>query len=340
MITRWAWYFTIARLFDALLVAVTALVLPFYYLFGRRWGIYRRPIVRITPAELIGRGPHDPLRVGIYSDKQDSHNLMCQVGHGFFHPQHANIMLTQAVAPDGSLYRRVPFEPHNNPPSRDMLSAWCYFYVACSCHAPGLVSEVAEHHWSNVFGMLDLNGNMSPRCTNGGLMPIGNGKWSAPAGPQQVLSTMAILGLAAREVGGKWRYRYHLYRILSFGWFWERFPWLPIEFKSYTYVGHTTQMNLYVMHKCGYNQEPGLRWNAVTVKPKQGIQPFIGGMAAECGVLTEKEKAEALEWLCSQTVTWPQYGFLYPFNPDHDCWSMMAHCAVQLTGVADEHNHK
>jgi len=327
---RWLWYLTIARLFDGLVVLLAAGFLPWYYLFLRKWGSYRIPLARMNFNELIGKGPKDDLRTEIFSDSKDTHNLMCQIGHGFFHPKDAPKMAALALTPKGSLFRKVPWG-FGLPPSRDLISAWTYFYVVCGLKEKHLVESLASHHWGNVFGLRDKLGNLSSRAANGGVAFLGNKKVSGPNAGQGYLATAGLLALAAKELGGKWKFRYHFYRIMSFGWFWERFPWLPFKGRTYPYVGHTCQMSLYVLHKCGHNMENGLRWVAVTCQPKQGIQPFVAGMAADCGVLTDKEKANALQWLLSQNVNWPQHFDLARWDENCAVYSMYSHCAVQLT---------
>lgn len=326
-----------------------------------KWGSQGTPTPRIAPEALIARGPLDPLRDKYFSKNGDTHNLMCQVGHGYFHKEIADEMFNLAVTPNGSLYRRVPHrEDEWGPdPSLDMLAAACYFYVVAGCKNKKMLSRLASHHWKNCFNLENKDGNMSGRCENSGMQLIkGNafpkGKKilgitipfgiTKPTVGQAYLTTAALLSLAAYELGGKWKWRYRFWRLIQFGWFWEKYPWLPLVYKGenyvWSYVGHVCQMALFVIHKTGHDMTKGLRWCAVDNAPRGQLQPFMAGMAAECGALSHDEKEQALMWLCSRSESWPQHfpsrGYNH-WNADgpegKELWSMMAHCAAQLTGV-------
>ena len=319
---------------DALVVLVAICILPYFILFKRgKWGAKKPAVKNIDLNDLIGRGPKDPERDGIYSDSTDNHNLMTHIGHGFFHPGQTELMINGATSLKGELFRKVPGK-YGLDPSNDILAAWCYFYVVCNLKCSYLVKDVADKWWRSCLNLLNKDGKQSDRCANAGVIWGCPNSWmglSKPTIGSSYLSGAALLALAARELGGKWKFRYYMFKLLSFGWFWERFPWMPTAKHPFGYVGHVCQMCLYVIHKCGHNMEPGLRWIAVDNAPRQGIQPFIGGMAAECGVLTAKEKANALEWLLAQATEWPQH-FHISKKKDFKLWSMMAHAAVQLTG--------
>src|SRR6266705_1338390 len=133
-IARWIWWATIARVIDFLCVVLTALFLPIWYFYFRPkgWNGERKPVVpNITVEELIARGPKDPVRDGYFSDVEDYHGLMCQVGHGYFaNTEEACKMFCRSITKEDSLHRYVPngLKPSDSPPSVDMLAAFCYFY--------------------------------------------------------------------------------------------------------------------------------------------------------------------------------------------------------------------
>ncbi len=331
MILRWAWYLTISRLIDLLVVIVVACYLPFFR--KGKWGSVKPFNRSINEDELIRRGSEDPVRDNYFVDDYDTHNLLIHVGHGYFHQDQAGRMASQAVTPCGSLYRYVPNDWKGNDPSLDMLAAWVYFYVVCNVKVKDPLERLANAWWKNVMNLHTKERKQSGRCANAGLIWGCNQGWmglSKPTIGQSYLSGAALLALASNRLGGKWKWRYHFFRLMSFGFFWERYPWLPKTGFVYGYVGHVCQMSLYVIHKCGFDMTKGLRWVAVDNKPLQGIQPFVGGMAADCGVLSKSEILEAKEWLLSQSVTWPQHFHLGSFKPNHKIWSMMALACVQL----------
>jgi len=361
---RWIWFLTGSRVIDGFVVIVTLLFLPiFRKFFMGKWGSKSEARPRIAPDKLIQKGPLDPIRDRYFSNNGDNHNLMCQVGHGFFHKEISNEMFDLAVTPNGSLYRKVPYvEKWGLDPSLDCLAAACYFYVVAEVKNKRALARLANHHWKNCFNLENKDGDMSSRCENSGIQIIRGEAWpkgkkilgltipfgiTKPTVGQAYLTTAALLALAAYELGGKWRWRYRFWRVVQFGWFWEKYPWLPFVLKGksyvYGYVGHVCQMSLYVMHKCGRDMTKGLRWNAIDNAPlassSNQYQPFIAGMAADCGALTYAEKDAALIWLCSRAETWPQHmvsGGYSSWNDDgpegKELWSMMAHCAAQLTG--------
>jgi len=361
---RWIWFITFSRAIDGFVVLVALLFLPiFKRKYMGKYGTLADAHPRISETELISKGPFDPIRDRMFSDNSDNHNLMCQVGHGYFHKEIADMILDKAVTPVGSLYRKVPhLEKWGLDPSLDCLAAFCYFYVVADCKKKNVLSRLANHHWQTCFNLANHDGTMSGRCANGGLTLVGGNAWpkgkkilgitipfgfTKPIIGQSYLTTAALLALAAHELGGKWVWRYKFWRFMAFGWFWEKNPWLPMSKYVFTYVGHVTQMALYVIHKCGHDMTKGLRWNAIDNAPlgAKGFQyqPFIAGMAADCGVLNHEEKNAALIWLRSRADAWPQVGVGRGYAHWDDngpegkqLWSMMAHCCVQLTGVKNE----
>jgi len=342
---RWLWWATIGRFFDALCVVTTMGFLPIWYfiLRPRGWGNpYKEPKPTMTVEELIALGPKDPMRDGYYSDVEDYHGLMCQVGQGYFESNPVT-MEHGSITADGSLWRYVPrgLKPSDSPPSVDMLAAYCYFHIVTGSKLPALnLRDVADHFIQNIFTILDLNGRVSPRCTTGGVTfsshPETFLRLTKPSLGQEAVVASALLALAKKELGGfKYAFFYYLHYWAHFVWFWRLFPWLPfiLGTKNYafSYVGWVCAMGLHVLQQTVGSGARGLRWCALTAKSRQGVQPYIGALANLAGVLPEREIQSALAWLLYSHPVWPEMFNLTEPDVEQKCFSMPALAAVQLT---------
>lgn len=346
---RWTWFLIVATPINIFTTTVLAIFSVFFRIFLiRNWGGKAKPTPRISFSDLMSH--KEPVRDFIFADNPDTHNLMCQVGHGFFYGNQ-NEMFANAVTPTGSLYRHVPYNQKKGlDPSLDCLAAACYFYVATNCSNKISLERLAKHHWDTCFNLENHNGTMSGRCANAGVQFLKGDSWprgkvlfgrklkfgiSKPMIGQNYLTTAALLSLAAKELRGIWKYRYWFWKIISVGFFHERYPWFPCNFrgKSYVfcYVGHVSMMSLYVLRHTGRNVDRGMKWCVLDNQHRAGLQPYMAGMAAH--LLTNKQKQEALNWLLSRVDSWPQH-FPGPYytrvKKDFKLWSMMQFCAHQL----------
>ena len=138
---------------DSLSIFLQIIFLPYFiWKIRGKWGDKISPNPYISQDGLISLGNKDKLRDAIFSSSRDSHNLMCQIGHGYFHPEWAEKMAELAVDEKGSLHRFVP-NGYNPPPSRDMLAAWCYFYSVCKIKRPDLIKAVAKNFLKNCLSL-------------------------------------------------------------------------------------------------------------------------------------------------------------------------------------------
>jgi hypothetical protein len=362
-ILRWSLYFP-ARILDAIATLAFMLYLPYFYFKVRKElpgaeKIIPRP--KYKPEDIIALGPKDDIRDEIYSNSTDSHNLLVHAGQAFFHPENAERMLEEGLTPTGSLYRYVP-GGYKEAPSGDMLAAWLYVYALTGIKRPDLLKKLVYHYIGNCMVLADKNNKFTARSSNSGVNFLDADGWplgkevgftvpfiekyvklftipfgiSQPTTPGAYLNTASILALAARDIGWHWNLAYWFHYWTNNGWFHERFPYFFTKTETWYYTAHIASLSLYVLNKCKSGKKFGLRWIAEICAPEGNMQPFIAGMANECGALSEENRKLALDTLMSQRPIWPQHmpvnnSYLKIDHIGNDMrYSMMALAAHQL----------
>ena len=344
---RWALWLP-SKILDYLVILAQAIYLPYFWLKVRR------------PSYPLILTPHQTLRDIKDQAAQDvpdqygfvcgeSHTLLQQAGFGFYiQAKQREALLEKVIYPNGSLYRSYPNDG-TIAPSGDCLSSWVFYYTLHQAQRPDLVRRVATHYLKNCFGLEWVAaGGVSARSSNGGLAPIVDGwprgKWwwpfnfglSQPMTGPSFFTTQALLGLAKKELGGWWHLAYYAHWWIAGGWYYSLFPLVYFPQDGLYYTHHITALNLYSLNKNHGGYKRAMRWIAKDIAPGRNIQPWIGAAAWQVGVLSQSERQQAQDILCSMQnpIEWPQIdaGSAAITQGQAGCknWSMMALCVFML----------
>ena len=349
---RWLLFFTIGFLTNALMVLLHLAFLPWFWFKVRgSHGTRFMPMRIIDPISIWQKSQVDDLRNGVYLDHPDTHGLMVHAGRLWRNRLDGRLdlnveILKGAVTPEGSLYRFAP-GGHKEPPSGDMLAAFCYGYVLSGVHAPDLLARVANHYIRNCFCLADKDGKLSTRSSNGGLSVVDGEGWPIPktkyglaqpmTGPAYI-SAAALLALAGRECGFRYWLIYGLHWFCCFGWFWYLVPYMYTKTQHWFYSAHVAQMGLHVLGQCMTPKRWAMNWIAEKASLAPGVvQPFVGAMAYWNGALSNEGRDSARAALLSgYRPVWPQHAFtsseVLEIDDMHgkNLHSMMALSAYQL----------
>lgn len=299
--------------------------------------------------ELIEKGKLDkPDEHGFI--RPESHTLLQQAGHGYFHPRYREKLLENTLKLSGTLYRRYPDDEYWLGPSGDGVSSWVFSYILWEVERPDLVKRLAIHYVTNALGLSwDAGKGVSNRSSNGGVAPVVDAwpkgsKWwpfnwglAQPTTGPAFFTTQALLGLAKRELGGYWNVLYYLHWWLYGGWYYSVIPVMHIPGDTWYYTWHVTALNLWSLNKL----EGGYRWPlwylADFIAPQGNAQPMICGLAWDAGALNYEKHQQAIDTLLTIEGAhyWPQHAPLdqhfFDVEKDNtDKYSMMALMAALL----------
>ncbi len=257
--------------------------------------------------------------------RPETHALLTQSGNGLFNPGNQKRLIEATVKHNGSMYRKLNPDGTEGEgylgPSGDGLSSWVFNYILWDVKRPDLVKKVAIDYVKNCFGLSwnEREGKVSSRSSNSGLMPtaeewtikgknIGFSLANPPAGPG-VLTSQALLELAAKELGGIWKLVAKAHYALLGVWYFKRVPAMYTKGTggSIFYTQHITALNLWSMCELGKDYKQGLKFIDGN-GPKGRAQPWITALAWDQGVIDQKRREEAILYLESLkgAVMWPQ----------------------------------
>jgi hypothetical protein len=257
---------------------------------------------------------------------EDDHCLLVEAGNGLFNPEIQNKLIESTVKPNGSLFRKVNLNGTEAAGhvgvSGDCLASWMFAYKLWNINRPDLVERVASHYVKHCFGLRwnEKNG-VSARCSHGGLNVVVDG-WpvnkkllgytfkhgsSEPLAGPSLLSTQAVLELAASEVGGKWKLIAKAHFLLMGVWFFKYMPMSHLPKDPIFYLQHITMLNLWVLAECGKNYNTAIK-AVESMGPRGRAQPWITGLAWDQGLVDENRRQEAVKYLqgIKGATTWPQ----------------------------------
>lgn len=260
--------------------------------------------------------------------RKETHTLLVQSGNGLFNPQNQERLLEQVIKPNGSLFReRKPNGEEGEPylgPSGDGLSSWVFNYLLWQVHRPDLVDKVATHYLKNCFGLeWNEKGGVSNRSSNSGLnltieewnikgKNLGFSVANPVTGPG-FLTSQALLELAARELGGKWKWIAKLHYLLLGGWYFSRVPAMYTKKTASTifYTQHISALNLWSLCELGRDYKQGLKFIEYN-GPRARPQPWITCLSWDQDVVDKNRRDLAISYLESYTgaVEWPQIPIL------------------------------
>jgi hypothetical protein len=286
--------------------------------------------------------------------RKETHTLLTQSGNGLFHPQNAERLLEQVIKPNGSIYRELKLDGTEGEgylgPSGDGISSWVFNYLLWQVDRPDLVRKLATHYLSNCFGITwNERDGVSNRSSNAGLSVtveewvvkgknIGFSLANPPTGPG-VLTSQAVLELAARELGGIWKLVAKAHYIAFGLWYFGRVPAMYTKDTAVQifYTQHICALNLWSLCELGKSYKAGLKF--IDANGPQGrAQPWITCLAWDQGVIDNARRQEAILYLQSYrgAVVWPQSPILSikDFNrgniDDESNYSMMGFAAMLL----------
>jgi len=255
---------------------------------------------------------------------KETHTLLTQSGLGLFNPIAAQSLIELVVKPNGSLYReRRPDGSEGEPylgPSGDGMSSWVFNYILWNIDNKPLVKKVATHYLKNCFGILwNEKGKVSNRSSNFGLNVTAE-EWTVkgknigfslanPLTGPGVLTSQAILELAASELGGVWKLIAKLHYVLAGVWYFKHVPAMYTKDVAgqIFYTQHICALNLWSLCKLGKDYKSGLSM-IDSNGPRGRPQPWITSLAYNVGLVDQERKQLTINYLRSYTgaVTWPQ----------------------------------
>jgi hypothetical protein len=248
------------------------------------------------------------LRDKYFLDDNDSHNALV---HGWFwgmEPKFSVDGLKLLVAEDGAPIRRYP-KNDPLPASGDCLVAWCWAYVVSESRDRITLKKVADHFISHCFSI-----RYSTRSACGGVNYSNDG-WknlTQPCFGPQFYTASAVLSLAAKELGGKYKFIYKAYYVLFGGWLWWLAPVLHFKHDSLYYVHDITMRALWVVCKTqGTSPRLAFAMKRIISLTHQ-MNPFFYAHAANVGAVSGREKE------CEDRLLaiGPCFGFMPQKNPD------------------------
>lgn len=262
-------------------------------------------------------------------DTPDTHGLLLHVGLA---PETPNPWpLAAAIDPTHTtLYRYVDEEGgHKEGPSSDMLIGWAAYYDLIDVdpvYKKNLLKLLTNKFIKNVFTLNTKDGGLSDRASSGGVAPTHTGwpvgkkllgytlPWGLmlPATSQVVLPALALLSLASKHLGWKYRVVKAVYNFVSMGWFWKRVPYLYTKTEFWYYTSHISAMSLNVIHNNSSSvgeqkaAKAGMKWIIETARiGPNNINPFIAGW---CGPgISNESKTLAIQILSQIDHAWPQH---------------------------------
>lgn len=336
------WVFTILQL----------LYFPYFWFKVRskeKVNVEPKPVWKFTDIR-IKAFEIQPNQFGIVG--KETHCLLEQSGVGLIRPDLIPTLLQSTVKPSGSIYRGInddgtEKEPYMGP-SRDGLTSWVHAYILWNAQEKQTLKRLTDHYLKNCFGLLwEERGGVSARGSNGGIAPVVDGfpvgkKWwpfkqglNSPLTGQDCLTTLALLALAGRELGFKYKVIYWLYSIISLAPIHALIPVMYTKKDDLYYVHHIAALNAWNLVKLGH---PMYKWSLKYicdyVSPRGSLQPWITGLAIDCGLMLDK-KEDVRELLMSYTapVKWPQYRLTSQKSFNHkpgNTWDMMYYAEYLL----------
>jgi len=256
--------------------------------------------------------------------RPETHTLLTQSGNGLFNPSNQEKLLENVIKPNGSLYRKRNLDGTEGEgylgPSGDGMSSWVFNYILWNVKRPDLVKKLATEYVKNCFGILwTEKGGVSNRSSNSGLnvtveewtikgKNIGFSLANPPTGPG-VLTSQALLELAAKELGGKWKVIAKAHYLLLGVWYFKRYPamYTKSTAASIFYTQHISALNLWSLCELGKDYKAGLKF-IDSNGPRGRAQPWITSLAWDQSVVSEERRQEAISYLgaLSGAVMWPQ----------------------------------
>jgi hypothetical protein len=204
------------------------------------------------------------------------------------------------------------------------------------------LKKIGLHYLKHCLGLAHHNGMVSARSSSSGINYTFDGykNLSQPAFGPNYYSSASLLALMRKEFGGVWHLVYFIHFILMGGWLWWIEPVIYNDKHLIYYDHHITLLNLTAMehlYSSPLNRR-AIRRVAVEIAPQNNINAFFYAMAWNAGVLTEKERQDAVMVLRNIAHFWPQEPAT---GPDYlngrqslENWSMMGYHAKLLKNPA------
>lgn len=313
--SRWVLFALVGMPLQLVVYVFYPLVVAVFYITRKGSPVFQpaRPISSKLNAQNID---NDILTIKdkYFLKDNDSHGALV---HGWFwgmQPQYSVPGLNALVRHDGGM-RRWANRDHDLPVSGDCLVAWCWSYMAAGASAPELVHTVATHFLKNVFSLTHTNGKVTTRGACGGVSTAfdGWGGLSQPCFGPQYYTGAAILALAARECGGRWKEIYWAHWVLMGGWLWWIAPVIHPKKDSLYYVQDVTLRALWVVSKArGITYSKAFAFRQILRLTRQ-MNPFFYAHAVNAGAVWGQEKECEDRLLSFQDGV---FGFMPQRNPD------------------------
>lgn len=286
--------------------------------------------------------------------RKETHTLLTQSGNGLFNKENQERLLEQVIKPNGSLYRERCMngdegEPHLGP-SGDGLSSWVFNYILWNVKRPDLVKRIVVPYVKNCFGITwNEKGGVSNRSSNSGLN-ITIEQWSIkgknigfslanPVTGPGFLTSQALLELAAKELGGKWKLIAFLHYWMLGGWYFSKIPVMYTKSiaAQIFYTQHISALNLWSLCELGKGYKMGLKF-VDNCGPMKRAQPWITCLAWDQGLVNQTRREEAIKYLqgLKGAIMWPQLfiesdeSFNQGYTGDNANYSMMGFAAQLL----------
>lgn len=313
--------FFILKPVDYIAFFLTLLYYPYFRLFVIPKGLAKKkPIIQDIKL-IIEKAKEEPLNSRGFATN-DSHTLIAELGTGLIHPELKHDIIAKMVTESGSLYRRYP--DNQGDPSSECLLSWIMAYKLWNIDRKDLVKKIALSYLKHCFTLRwDAKGGAASRSSNSGIS-LAYGAWprkskskwwpfefgiTQPMTSSFFYSTLAPLSFFKKELGGIWTIIYYLYYIIHLGPIHKIMPVMYTKKDRIYYMHHVVMMALWVLNKTSGGYKYQLNNVTVTISPDNTRQPWICGMAADCGALKEEDRILALNTLFSINGAhdWPQY---------------------------------
>lgn len=344
MILRWI-STLLSKPLDWFITILQMLYLPYFLLFVKsKQEVSIKTEPRWTPEQIKQMALQiKPNKFGIVG--KETHCLLTQFGVGLLKPELVDTLLESNIKENGSIHRGInedgtEMEPYMGP-SKDGLTSWVHAYLLWGAKRPDLVKRVANHYLKNCFGLLwNEKERVSSRSSCFGPsvvcdgFPVGKKWWpfklglSLPTTGQDVLTTLSLLALAAKELGFIYKIIYYIYWLFSGAFFHAFFPIMYTKKDMIYYVHHIAALNawnLVKMNKPIYKKT--LRYiTKHAVNPKMA-NPWITGLAVNVGAYPEiKDHVNKMILSFRSAERWPQHRMTtnsyLARKTDHE-WDMM-----------------
>lgn len=338
LLKRWTMFFLIGLPIQLLVYILYPIYVTYWFLFVRPKACAYKGVssAKWTFDDLAVRAQNDVIRDGYFLNNTDD---TCALTHMYLWELKPGLALNglMLLENNGTLYRRWP-DDSGLPLSGDCLTSWIGAYNNASLATKQTLrpqlSRLAWSYLKNCFGLpcSQLNGNVSARCSNGGVNWAADG-WKGLTNPclnVNYFCSAALFITAARNVSVLWWVPYGLNWLLMGGWLYALLPYAGIPQDWMYYEVWVNLVNLYSIRVNSCN--PLYRWSIWYMykfcSPGNNLNPTVVCWAKKADAMKQKDVEEAQQMCLGFAPDWPQVSPIDPTYPNNytqpNSWSIIA----------------